>query len=87
MGGILGESIAETPAEAKARVEEATKTANDLTGLVRHKKSKASSTDAGASPATNGAETANGKRKADDDAEESDSAKKAKVEEAKEEEK
>jgi len=38
MGGILGSLLGETPAAQKARIEEATKSANDLTGLIRHKK-------------------------------------------------
>lgn len=76
MGGILGEPLGETPEEAKVRVDEATKTANDLSGLVRRKKAK--TTDSEVSP-TNG--TTNVKRKAEDDADESDCAKKLKVEE------
>ncbi|KAF4636327.1 hypothetical protein G7Y89_g1760 [Cudoniella acicularis] len=84
MGGILGETLGETPAEAAARIDEAKKTATDLTGLVRHKKKAEKSTNgAEATPtpeptaATNGT---NGKRKAEDDPEEeSEKAKKAKV--------
>jgi HAT1-interacting factor 1 len=79
LGGILGASIGESPADAAARIEEATKNATDLSGLVRHKKKPKTSEGATTEPSdsTNGA---NGKRKADDDAEDSDSAKKAKVE-------
>lgn len=81
MGGVLGAALGETPAEAATRIEEAKKTATDLTGLVRRKKgektAEATPEPAAAAP-TNGT---NGKRKAEDDAEESDS-KKAKVETA-----
>lgn len=79
LGGILGASIGESPADAAARIEEATKNATDLSGLVRHKKKPKSSEDATTEPndSTNGA---NGKRKAEDGNEDSDSAKKAKVE-------
>jgi HAT1-interacting factor 1 len=76
--------LGESPAEAAARVEEAKRTANDLTGLVRRKKGTKPS-DAGTpepSASTNGT---NGKRKAEYDAEESDNAKKAKVEDVPEE--
>lgn len=84
MGGILGAMLGESPADAAARVEEAKKTATDLTGMVRKKAKPANGT--GTSP--NRAKT-NGKRKAEDDGENSDSKKvkfveleKAKVEDA-----
>ena len=81
--GILGAVLGESPAEAAARVEEAKKTANDLTGLVRRKKG-AKSSEATPEPGaiTNGA---NGKRKAEDDADDSDNVKKARVEDVPEE--
>ncbi|KAL3424392.1 histone H1-binding protein [Phlyctema vagabunda] len=79
IGGALGQSLGESPAEAKARIEEATKSANDLSGLVRRKKEKAAEGDA-PEITTNG-----GKRKAEEDAEESDSTKKAKTDDANEE--
>lgn len=63
--------MGESPAEAAARIEEAKKTATDLTGLIR-KKAKP---EVLAPASTNGT---NGKRKAEDEAEETDS-KKAKV--------
>ncbi|KAF7556097.1 hypothetical protein G7046_g6387 [Stylonectria norvegica] len=69
-GGILGAALGESAAEKEARVEEAKKTATDLTGLVRKKNKDATPVEA---------ET-NGKRKAEDATEEVD-AKKAKVEE------
>ncbi|KAG0651874.1 Silencing in the middle of the centromere 3 [Hyphodiscus hymeniophilus] len=75
MGGILGATLGESPADASARIEEAKKTATDLTGLVRRKAKPEASTPE-ASAGTNGT---NGKRKAADDIEDSD-AKKAKVE-------
>lgn len=66
-GGILGAALGESPADATARIEEAKKSAKDLSGLVR-KKAKAEE------PASTA-----GKRKAEDDGVESDS-KKVKVE-------
>jgi HAT1-interacting factor 1 len=70
MGGVLGTALGESPADAAARVEEAKKTATDLTGLVRKKVKSEATPEPAAST--------NGKRKADDDTENSD-AKKAKV--------
>jgi len=81
MGGILGATLGESPAEAQARIEEAKKTAKDLTGLVR-RKAKAPETVEGS---TNGTidTTTNGKRKAEDlEEEDGESSKKAKVEDA-----
>ncbi|KAH6968640.1 hypothetical protein HG530_013364 [Fusarium avenaceum] len=70
IGGILGAAIGESAAETKARVDEAKKTATDLSGLVR-KKNKDES--------TGGSDTeSNGKRKAEESAEDTE-AKKAKV--------
>jgi len=77
-GGILGATLGESPTEAAARIEEAKKTATDLTGLIRRKKAKPDAATPEPTASTNGI---NGKRKAEDDAEESDS-KKAKVDEA-----
>jgi hypothetical protein len=77
-GGILGATLGESPTEAAARIEEAKKTATDLTGLIRRKKAKPDAATPEPTASTNGT---NGKRKAEDDAEESDS-KKAKVDEA-----
>lgn len=63
LGGIFGAVLGETPADTQARVEEAKKTATDLTGLVRKKKQP---TDAESpAPATDSA--TNGKRKAGDE--------------------
>lgn len=38
LNSVLGSLLGESPAEQKARIEQATKSANDLSGLVRHKK-------------------------------------------------
>ncbi|KAF9765148.1 hypothetical protein IL306_002624 [Fusarium sp. DS 682] len=75
IGGILGAALGESAAETKARVDEAKKTATDLSGLVR-KKNKDDSTEK--SEAAPEAET-NGKRKAKEPAEDTET-KKAKVE-------
>jgi HAT1-interacting factor 1 len=71
-GGILGATLGESPAEAAARIEEAKKTATDLTGLIRRKKTKPDT--ATPEPTTSANET-NGKRKAEDNTEESDNKK------------
>jgi HAT1-interacting factor 1 len=76
-GGILEATLGESPAEAAARIEEAKKTATDLTGLIRRKKAKPDAATPEPTASTNGA---NGKRKAEDDAEETDN-KKVKVDE------
>ncbi|TWU71699.1 hypothetical protein ED733_002856 [Metarhizium rileyi] len=81
LGGLFGAALGESATETQARVEEAKKTATDLTGLVRKKKAaeegeedKVDQSDATA-PATNG------KRKAEDDAPEAaESPKRAKTE-------
>ena len=60
LSGILGSILGESPAAQKARVEEATKGAHDLTNLVKRKKPASDGKrDIDKSPATNG----NGKRK------------------------
>ncbi|KUI72831.1 NASP-related protein sim3 [Cytospora mali] len=62
MGGILGAALGESNAETEARIEEAKKTATDLTGLVRKKEKKtAPAAEAGSSSASNG------KRKAEEE--------------------
>lgn len=76
MGGILGATLGESQVDAAARIEEAKKTATDLTGLVRRKAKPEAST-----PEPTNTNGMNGKRKAEDDAEDGD-AKKAKVAEA-----
>ncbi|WYZ41739.1 hypothetical protein EsH8_V_000634 [Colletotrichum jinshuiense] len=78
VGGILGAALGESSAQTQARVEEAKKTATDLTGLVR-KKNKEEPKPAEV-PAI--AEESNGtKRKAEEPVEVDDVSKKAKVEE------
>lgn len=67
LGGILGAALGESSAEAQARIDEASKTATDLTGLVRKRKPKDE-----AEPSA--------KRKAED-APEDESSKRAKTEE------
>lgn len=70
LGGIFGAILGESTAETAARVEEAKKTATDLTGMVR-KKAKPEAA----------AESTNGKRKAEEPAATgAESPKKAKVE-------
>lgn len=60
VSGFLAAAIGESTADTAARVEKATATATDLTGLVRHnKKSSAPQTEP----------NENGKRKAEDEAE------------------
>jgi HAT1-interacting factor 1 len=81
MGGILGATLGESPAEAQARIEEAKKTAKDLTGLVR-RKTKAPEAAEGSANGTSGT-AANGKRKAEDlEEDDVESSKKARVEDA-----
>ena len=78
LSGILGSILGESPAAQKARLEEASKGANDLTNLIKRRKpaegeaSKASELDGIQS---------NGKRKVDfrDEVEEGSSGKKAKI--------
>ncbi|KAK2046029.1 hypothetical protein LZ31DRAFT_552740 [Colletotrichum somersetense] len=89
VGGILGAALGESAAQTQARVEEAKKTATDLTGLVRKKnKDEPKSDDKPAEEAkatevsANGEESNGIKRKAEDFAETDEPAKKAKVEEA-----
>ncbi|CAM1501020.1 Fc.00g101820.m01.CDS01 [Cosmosporella sp. VM-42] len=84
LGGILGATLGESPAETKARVEEAKKTANDLTGLVRKKNKDEPAPAAAPAPEAEAETNGNGKRKAEEPApaEEEAAAKKAKVEDA-----
>ncbi|KAF5650974.1 HAT1-interacting factor 1 [Fusarium sp. NRRL 52700] len=77
IGGILGAALGESAAETKARVDEAKKTATDLSGLVRKKNKDESAEEHEAARAPE-AET-NGKRKAEEPAEDTET-KKAKVE-------
>jgi HAT1-interacting factor 1 len=65
MAGLLADMLGESPAQSKARIEEATKNANDISGLVKHKKKpKVEASNGAAAPEANA--SANGKRKLDD---------------------
>ena len=71
LGGILGSILGETPAQQKARIEEATKGANDLSGMIKKKKKPAVAETANpdmsvAATETTTTTTTNGKRKAED---------------------
>jgi HAT1-interacting factor 1 len=76
MAGILAQVLGESTADQKARIAEASKNANDLSGLVKKKKPKASTSNGAAA----GASATNGKRKLDDDLADGD-VKRAKTEE------
>lgn len=73
MGGILGAALGESNAQTEARIEEAKKTATDLSGLVRKKEKKAAPSPSPA-PAADSASSSssaaapNGKRKAEEGA-------------------
>jgi HAT1-interacting factor 1 len=84
LSGILGSMLGESPAVQKSRLEEASKEANDLTGLVKRK--KASNAPSPQPPATEAPKT-NGKRKVEFDEEtvEVGTGKKAKLEDGSEE--
>ncbi|XXH04296.1 hypothetical protein Hte_010710 [Hypoxylon texense] len=70
--GVLGAALGESASEKQARLEEAKKSANDVSGLVRKKAKEEPKPEAGQT---------NGKRKAEEAALGQDDAKKAKVEE------
>lgn len=73
--GLLGQALGESSFEQAARVEEAKKSAKDLTGLVR----KRTKPEPKPEPEEN---NGNGKRKAEDPTDAQEGPKKAKVEEA-----
>ena len=60
LSGILGSILGESPTAQKARIEEASKGANDLTNLVKRKKP---TSDAQKEPTEGGLAKGNGKRK------------------------
>ncbi|KAL1310917.1 hypothetical protein AAFC00_001143 [Neodothiora populina] len=69
LGGILGSILGESAAAQKAKIEEATKSANDLTGLIKHKKKRQPEPSAikqedGSAALTTDVEANGGKRKA-----------------------
>ena len=75
LSGILGSVLGQSPAAQKAKIEEASKSANDLTNLVKRKKQ--STPAPSAENATAQSIQGNGKRKADfDDAQEDSGAEK-----------
>ena len=73
MMGILGATLGESKADAEARIQEAKKTATDLSSLVRKKEKKTAEEPANETGA---------KRKADGPADGAEEAKKAKPDEA-----
>ena len=73
--GILGAMLGESPTQQRARIEEASRNATDLTGLVKHRKKPQ-----GDSSAVEMAVNGSSKRKADvEDKDERTNSKKAKV--------
>jgi len=78
LSGILGSILGESPEAQKARIEEATKEAKDVTNLIRRNKPVKADADASAST------TSNGKRKVEfaETVEEIGNGKKARVEDA-----
>lgn len=76
--GIFGSALGETPAQTSARVEEAKKTATDLTGLVRKKKKDEPQASAAQA---NGHDSNGAKRKAEEPVGNEDGSKKPKVSE------
>jgi HAT1-interacting factor 1 len=68
MAGLLADMLGESPAQSKARIEEATKNANDISGLVKHKKKPKVEASNGAAGSGASAAT-NGKRRLDETAE------------------
>jgi HAT1-interacting factor 1 len=65
MAGLLADMLGESPAQSKARIEEATKNANDISGLVKHKKKPKVEASSGAAASQTNLAT-NGKRKLDE---------------------
>jgi HAT1-interacting factor 1 len=82
LASVLGSILGESPEEQKARVEEATKNANDISGLVRRKKHAAETKreTKGETKTENGI-NGNGKRKVES-TEAEGSGKRARVEDA-----
>ena len=78
--GLLSSMLGESPAAQKARVEEASRGANDLTGLIKKKKPAVADTPNSAESET-AQSSSNGKRKVDfdEEVEEVGSGKKAKT--------
>ncbi|KAH9906892.1 histone H1-binding protein [Xylariomycetidae sp. FL2044] len=82
MTGILGAALGESADQQKARIEEAKKTATDLSGLVRKKgKTKEGEEEEVKTETTNGKRKADGDPTVEDGAASADNSKKAKTEE------
>ena len=82
LAGVLAQAMGDTPAQQKVRIEEATKNARDLTGLVRHRKKPKMDGDSDAVTSTVDSATAsNGKRKLEETEVEGGTTKKVKVDE------
>lgn len=80
LAGVLAQAMGESPAQQKMRIEEATKNARDLSGLVRHrKKPKADVEGDAAASAVDSAAASNGKRKLEEAVAEDGTTKKVKV--------
>lgn len=73
LGGILGSILGESTAEQKARIAEATKGANDLTGLIKKKAPKPA-------PATSATNSTSKRKLEDTDGQNGTNGKKARVE-------
>jgi HAT1-interacting factor 1 len=81
MSGILAQVLGESNAESKARIEEATKNANDLSGLVKKKKAKPAAAVSNGATTGAGASSTNGKRKLEEEPADGGEGKRAKTEE------
>lgn len=82
MSGILAQVFGESNAESKARIEEATKNAHDLSGLVKKKKAKpAASSNSNGATSGPAASSTNGKRKLEEEPVDEGEGKRAKTEE------
>jgi HAT1-interacting factor 1 len=82
LAGILAQAMGESPAQQKVRIEEATKNARDLTGLVRHrKKPKTGGESDAATSAVDVIATSNSKRKLGETEAEDSTTKKVKMDE------
>ena len=84
LNGILGQILGESPEQQKVRLEEASKNATDLSGLVKKKKPQAVKSESNGQTNGTSAEGVNGKRKLDtaDVPNDPVEGKKAKVEDA-----
>jgi HAT1-interacting factor 1 len=71
--GVLGAMLGESQGEREKRLKEATAGANDLSGLVKHKKKGKETANGASASASAGEGSANGKRKAEEDGEEAGS--------------